>query len=164
MKRYHSNFIVYIILVLFYLYISIFKVSTYVNLADFSYDDDTGLFYSEAAVRYKYAKIIATGGSIPDIDYKTQYPEGFDTKNEILFPSIVYGNIYKIFPNFIKLSVPFHIFFIFFVSFYTSLNIFIIFFITKKICSNNLGALLSAITYGLSISSFSRIIGWFNLI
>src|SRR3989339_2225237 len=75
-KLLKSNWFAVGLVILIFFAISFYKVHLTVNLPRYNAYDDTNFYSSESAFQYRYAKMIAEGKRIPEIDYNAQYPEG----------------------------------------------------------------------------------------
>jgi hypothetical protein len=147
---------IFILLILFvvWLLVGFFKLNIYNKDTNFLQTDGFLLFRTESALRFRYAEMVAENGKIPKIDYDIQHPEGLEVyKHLCLTPEIVIGKLYRFLP--LK-RIPFHIFGIFFMFFFSSLSIFPLFFLTRHFSGNNLGALIATVFYITGISSFYR--------
>ncbi len=159
MKNNGKFIITFILLVSIYLLVSFYKVNLFFNHPRFNKTDDFFLFTIDCAVQYKYAKTISEGKKIPTIDYKIQWPEGLKVfPNLTLAMELCSGNLFRIL-KFFGLKVKFHVFLIYFISFFSSLTLFPFFFLAKSIWNNNLSSLISTLFYTFSVTSFSRTIG-----
>jgi hypothetical protein len=120
--------------------------------------NDTWLFTSESALQYRYAKMVANGQSIPLLDVKAQYPEGLEVfSNLTVFMEFVSGFLYRFFSRFVK--IPFHVFLIYFICFFSSLTIFPVYLISYKVWGSRFSALASTAFYAFSLPGMSRTIG-----
>lgn len=145
----------------FFIFLSVFKFVWSVSLPQFDYEDDTGYYFSEAAFHYRYAKMIAFSKPIPVIDYQAQYPEGADVFRQFTLSSeYVYGLPYKLLS--IQMYVPFHVYLLFVISFFSSLNIFVIYFVALSLWKNHKSAVFSCVIFSTAIPSFERTIGWYG--
>ncbi len=66
------------LIVLIVLYVAIGTTKSLLTFASPYYDtyDETNLHFTENAVQYRYAKMIAKGEGIPETDTRIQHPEG----------------------------------------------------------------------------------------
>ncbi|MEW6556439.1 MAG: tetratricopeptide repeat protein [Elusimicrobiota bacterium] len=152
-----KKIICYAVLVLIYLTVSYFKIIT-INkeLLLHKEEPDTLLFFTESAFQYRYAKMIAEGNRVPEIDIKAQWPEGIKPYSELtMLMPMVHGYTYRIFIKFFP-KVPFHIYLFYFICFYTSLTVCIVFIISNMLWKNLIAGLISTIFYATSWSSFIR--------
>ncbi|MCD6422972.1 MAG: hypothetical protein J7L42_02480, partial [Elusimicrobia bacterium] len=112
-------------------------------------------FRVEEATRYRYAKLIAQGKKIPEIDRRIQYPEGL--KVNMHFTTLsqrTLGTTYRIF----GVEIPFHIYVIYFMFLYSSLSIFAVFLVSNVICENKIFSIIATLFYATSFASSSRTI------
>jgi len=111
----------FILLIIFFFMVG-FKVYSIFRNPNFNPRDETALFWTESALQYRTAKIVANYGFVPSLDQKLQYPEGLNIKDRLtVLMEIISGYTYRLF---IPKTVPFHVFLIIFISFYSSLTIF----------------------------------------
>ena len=84
-------------------------------------NEETGLFWTESALQYRNARLIAEKGFLPTIDRKAQYPEGLNIKDRLTtLMEFTAGYIYRfLIPD----RIPFHVYLIFFISVFSSLSI-----------------------------------------
>ena len=54
-----------------------------VCLPRFQSEDETAYFRAESAAQYRYARMVASGAGVPEIDREAQYPEGIRTRQEL---------------------------------------------------------------------------------
>jgi tetratricopeptide (TPR) repeat protein len=155
-NKYKSLFVISALVLLFFGQ-SLFKASQFRKLPGYNYSDDTALFKTEAAFQYRYAKLYALHGVLPAVDYMAQYPEGVNVRREFTtLMEKVSGNIYRIFLK--RTRLPFHVFIIYFISFFSSLPVFSVFLLAKLVSRKNLPALVSAGFYCVARVSFMRVI------
>ena len=145
-----------------YLAFSLFKVQQFRQLPNFDPGDDTALFWTESAFQYRYAKIIADGGTIPGTDTAAQYPEGARPHKEFtLCMEYVSGHAYRLFFR-NSAAVPFHLFLIFFISFYSSLTLLAVYLLSRTLWESPGGGLLSVVFYLAARISWARTVTGFN--
>ncbi|MDA7857932.1 tetratricopeptide repeat protein [bacterium] len=144
------------ILVVIWLGTGFMKVVLFDRNTNFLKGDDFCLFRVEEATRYRYAKLVAEGESIPEVDYKIQYPEGLKVfKHFTTTSEIIIGKLYRILPF---KKIPFHRFLIFFMFFFSSLSIFAVYLLINYLFQNKVAGIFGALFYALSFSSFARTI------
>jgi len=149
MKKLEFLFI-FVVWVLF----SIYKISIYQKGTNFLKSDEFGLFRVEEATRYRYAKLIAEGKKIPEIDYRIQYPEGLDVKKHFTTTSqYILGYTYRFLG--LKKFFPFHVWVIIFMFFYSSLIVFPVYYISRTY-SKILPSIIGTLFYVTSFASYSR--------
>jgi len=139
-----QRFIFLSIVFVFFVHFKIFQ-STTSRL--FNYKNDTSYFWSESAIHYKFAKIIANNGKLPDFDKKLQYPEGLYIKKYL--PTLMEyttGKTYR-FIKALGINIPFHLFVIYFMSFISSLVIFPLFAISLNLWKNQWIGFLIVLLY-----------------
>ena len=162
LKKINTPFIAFMALFVIYVAFSFFKVQQFKQLPNFNAKDDTALFWTESAFQYRYAKIVADGGIIPDVDSAAQFPEGARPHKEFtLFMEYVAGYIYKIFFG-NSTAVPFHLFLIFFISFYSSLTIIAVYLLGKTLWGDSFRGLFGVVFYLIARISWARTVGGFN--
>jgi len=114
-----------------------------------------GLFRVEEATRYRYAKLVAEGKKIPEIDRRIQYPEGLKVnKHFTTLSQRTLGTTYRIF----GFKIPFHIYVIYFMFLYSSLSIFAVFLVSNLISANKIFSIIATLFYATSFASSSRTI------
>lgn len=161
-KKTSTPLAVFLPLLAIYLAFSLFKVQQFRQLPNFDPGDDTALFWTESAFQYRYAKTIADGGTIPGLDTAAQYPEGARPHKEFtLCMEHVSGYAYRLlFRD--STTVPFHLFLIFFISFYSSLTIFAVYLLSGALWGSPGGGLLSVVFYLAARISWARTVTGFN--
>lgn len=155
-----NRIIVSFILLSLFFTISVYKVFRYSKYLHLHINSDVGLFASEGALQYRYARMIANGHDIPKNDKKCQWPQGVKPFKELtLVMEYVIGTSYQILKN-IGINIPFHIFVVIFISFFTSLNVFVIYWGIRGMGFNRWIAAYSAAFYAFTTGSYSRITGF----
>ena len=128
----------------------------------FDEKDETGLFWTENALQYTYAKRVAQGKGVPEWDQNVQYPEGLRVAEEFTTTlEIASGTLYRWLSR-LGLSVPFHVFAVYFVSFVSSLSVLPLYFFSRRLWDSPLAALLIALFYVVMPPSFLRTIAGFT--
>lgn len=154
-RQNYQSFIFIIIILILFLFSSFFKVRLTKHSPYYDSKDETRLFWSEGATQYRYAKMVAEGQKIPELDLAIQYPEGIKTFEELTtLMERTSGYIYRLL--FSKFHIPFHIFAIYFISFFSSFSLFAVYLTSKEIWQNNWSALISSIFYAVSRPMFDR--------
>jgi tetratricopeptide (TPR) repeat protein len=153
-------YIIFLLVVVIYLLVSFFKVSQF-NISHLDPNDDTALFWTEASFQYRYARMVAQGEKIPTTDYAAQYPEGVKPFEEFtLCMELVTGYLYRLF--FSKTQIPFHIFLIYCIAFYSSLSVFAVYLLSKEVWRNSLSAILSVFFYIICKAHWARTVLGFS--
>jgi len=148
-------------LLLLYVFSSLIKLDAYKAVPAFNPEDDTGLFSSESAFQYRYARLCASGEKIPEIDRFAQWPEGLRVRENItVMMEYVSGFAYRIATR-LGFELPFHVFLIGFICFWSSLSIFPLYFLSLNVWRKKIGALLSIAFYAVSVAVFDRSVGNF---
>lgn len=120
--------------------------------------DGTGFFWTEDALQYRYAKMVAHGIEIPSHDFQLQAPEGVEPfKAFTIAMELVAGKIYRL----LGLELPFHTYVIYFVSLFSSLSIFPVGVLAAVFWNSRLAGALAAFLYAFSIPAFDRVVGSF---
>ena len=100
------------------------KIFLFTQVTVFNYQDDTGLFWTESAFQYRYARMVAHKEPLPSTDYTIQYPEGLEVFSHITIAmELVSGYLYQFF-SIVFPHLPFHVFLIYFICLFSSLSIF----------------------------------------
>jgi tetratricopeptide (TPR) repeat protein len=120
--------------------------------------ESEGFFWSETAFQYRYAKMIAEGADnlwqVLQEDKALQHPEGVNAfLDYALFMEFVHGYAYRWFA---PKTLPFHIFLIHFVSWYTSLFILLLYGLLRVFFKKPVFAFLAAIVYPMITASYAR--------
>jgi len=129
--------------------LSIFKIVKVVGSEHFT-TDETCMFWTESAFQYRYAKIVAMGEKIPEIDKKAEFPLGYSVKrcHPVLMESVA-GYLYRLIPT----GIPFHLFLIILMGFYSSLPIIAIYLMSSLLWNNKWMGVISSILYSLTLSA-----------
>jgi len=118
--------------------------------------DDTALFWTESALQYRTAKLVATHGSLPALDLKTQHPEGLDIKGRLtVLMEIITGYTYRFL---IPKTIPFHIFLLIFVAVYSSLSIFPLYHSINLLCNKKIAGLVGATMYAVTPAIYITVV------
>ncbi len=135
-----------------------FKVGLMQCNPGYTPEADRGMFWSETAYQYRYAKMFAEND--PHIwqtlrrDTRLQYPDGVDTwKDYTTFMEPFDGLVYRFF---VPKSIPFHVFLLWFVAFFSSLTAFLIYAVCRAVWKNRMIASIAALSWLLMPASFMR--------
>jgi len=140
-------------------FVSVTKVQANMSLDRFDPEDDTAFYWTEAAVHYRYARMVAEGRPIPRHDIMLQYPEGVDTFRALtVVMEYVAGYTYRLLAGLVE-NVPFHVFLIWLTSFFSSLSLIPAYFLARRLFRSELAGLVASLFYGLSLASARRMIG-----
>jgi len=119
---------------------------------DFNPRNPVAFYWTENALQYHYAEMIAQSKEIPDHDYKLQAPEGVKVfENLAIMMEHICGWTYRI-SGLNQKGFPFHQFTIRFIALCASLTIFAVYLCCRAIGSPRILSLLAA-----AISSFSMV-------
>jgi hypothetical protein len=143
-----------VVCLLFY-YMSATKFSTVRRLSIFSPSTDAGLFWTENAFHYHYAKL-AAGAGIPEIDSRMQYPEGMHVfRDETPMMERFAGFCYR---HLGGSKVPFHVFLLLLACFYSSAIIFPAFFLSAYLWRNPLAGVVTCLFYIFTYSFIGSVV------
>jgi len=118
--------------------------------------DDTILYQSEGALQYRYAKLIATGQSIPAIDHAMQAPEGLIVARELTIGmEYIAGYSYR-FLAALGLNFPFHRYMVFFVAIFSSLVFFAVYGLAMQLWEDAPAALGAALLFAVIPAGLGR--------
>jgi tetratricopeptide (TPR) repeat protein len=136
---------------------SLARVVIQTSNEDFDPRNDVGFYYSEAAVQYRYARMVARGQPIPSVDRKLQYPEGVQVSRQLtVLMEYVAGWTYRVLspvfghPNF-------HVFLVFWTSFFLSLAVPLVFAQSSLLFRSPIAGVFASILYGFSVPSADRL-------
>jgi len=147
-----------LILIIFFLFISGLKIFLSYENPAFNPLDDTYLYKTEAALQYYYAKEVAYGNKLPEIDFRAQYPEGLNLKTDLTAcMEYLAGYSYRYIFNPL-FNIPFHIYSIWFIAIISSFPIIVIYFLGLLTFHKLSAAWISSLFYGLSPFTFMRVI------
>ena len=150
---------VFLVVIILYIAASLLKVHFFKIERYLSPGEGAQPFWTEAAIQYRYAKMVAEGEPIPELDRKLQYPEGIKPFSHLTIGmELVSGRLYRL----LGLKIPFHIFIVYFVSFFSSLSIFSVALLSYQIWKNKFSCLISTFFYAFAIPAFFRTIGFFG--
>jgi tetratricopeptide (TPR) repeat protein len=153
-----KEFLPLIVLLVVIVWYAVFKVGLMQCNPGYTPAEDQGMFWSETAYQYRYAKMFAEND--PHIwqtlkrDTRLQYPDGVDTwKDYTTFMEPFDGLAYRLFaPE----SIPFHVFLLWFVAFFSSLTALLIYAVCQGLWKNRILALIAALSWMLMPASFMR--------
>ena len=119
---------------------------------------DKGMFWSETAFQYRYAKLFAENDPqvwrILKKDVGLQYPDGVDTwRDYTTFMEPFDGMVYRLA---VPKSIPFHAFLLWFVALFSSLTAFLIYAVCRALWNKKAIALAAALSWMLMPASFMR--------
>lgn len=147
------------------LYLAVGSAKLILTQASPFYDprDETNLHFTENAVQYRYAKMIAEGVGVPEVDTRLQHPEGVRVAEELTITlERVSGNLYR-FLAWFGYDAPFHAYSVWFIAFFSSLAVFPLYWGASRLWGGWLPGLLAVAFYAVmppawmrSITSFSR--------
>jgi len=132
-----------------------FKVYSILHNPNFNPKDETALFWTESALQYRTAKIVANYGFIPSLDEKLQYPEGLHIEDRLtVLMETISGYTYRFF---IPKAVPFHVFLVIFISFCSSLSIFPLYFSLRLISKKTETGLMAVALYAVTPAVYTTV-------
>lgn len=144
-----------VVCLLFY-YISQAKFSTVRQMSVFSPTNDAGLFWTEGAFHYHYAKLAASGVGIPEIDTRMQYPEGMHVlRDETPMMERFAGFCYR---HLGGSKLPFHVFLLLLACFYSSAILFPAFFLSAYLWRSPLAGVFTCLFYLFTYSLIGGIV------
>ncbi len=112
-------------------------------------------FYSDAALRFRYAKMFAEEGRLPDLDKKIMHPEGISPWR-LIHPTMdaIIGLSYRIlrWGNFFSYTRTFIILF-------SSLSVVIFYFFSRYLFKRNLTVAVTSFLYAVGPAGYWRVIG-----
>jgi hypothetical protein len=109
-------------LVAIFVFMVTFKLVTLYRNPSFNQANDTALFWTESALQYRTAKLIAAHGTVALQDEKLQHPEGVNIKERLtILMETITGCAYR---YCVPKSIPFHVFVLIFVALVSSLSVF----------------------------------------
>lgn len=119
-------------------------------------NDPTAFYWTENALQYHYAELVANGYPIPDFDPKLQAPDGVRIfENLTIMMEYPCGWIYR----FLKLkekNILFHTWTILFIAGFASLSIFGIYLICRALGINEFYSLIAALLSNFSLVAVGR--------
>ncbi|MCX7994170.1 MAG: tetratricopeptide repeat protein [candidate division WOR-3 bacterium] len=155
MVKFKSIIIAIILLLIFFTSIVYrFRLST--NPEYYDPKDPTAFYWTENALQYHYAELIASGEKIPSFDPKLQAPEGVKIfENLTILMEYPCGWLYRIF-RLKERNVLFHTWTIIFIAGCASLGIFAIFFLSRAIGISHFYSILACLLFNFSLVSVGR--------
>ncbi|MFN0152577.1 MAG: tetratricopeptide repeat protein [bacterium] len=135
-----------------------YKYRAFLESPRFASQDDTGIFWSESAFHYRYARMIAQGVAVPEIDRDAQWPEGVAPLREFTMGmEYAAGLSYRALRPLLG-GAPFHVYLAGFIAAWSSLSIAAAFFAARALWRTSAAGLVAALAYALSPASISRTI------
>ncbi|MBI5822124.1 MAG: hypothetical protein HZA88_24385 [Verrucomicrobia bacterium] len=121
-----------------------FKATRVLENASFSLSDDTAMFWGEDALRYRCAKMLAAGMALPAQDKALGWPKGQDTYAEDSWvmeklAAIAYREVTQEIG-----AVPFHVFLLWWWSALTTLAVWPIYALSRRVWNQRLAGIASA--------------------
>lgn len=119
-------------------------------------------FYNtETATHYRYTKMVSQGQKVPPVDYKAEYPDGFEVfKRTSIFEEYVAGYLHRL--PFFK-NIPLHRFVEYFCWYFSALSIFGVFLLCLLLTKKTGIALLSTLYYAVATTFIVRTVNGFYL-
>lgn len=121
-----------------------FKAARVLENAKFSSSDDTAMFWGQDAARYRYAKMLAAGMALPAQDKALGWPEGQDTRAA---DSWVMEKLAAVAYREVALktgAMPFHVFLLWWWSALTTLAVWPIYALSRRVWNQRLAGIVSA--------------------
>jgi hypothetical protein len=121
-----------------------FKAARVLHNPEFSRADDTAMFWGEDALRYRYAKMLAAGVALPARDKALGWPEGEETRaTDTWVMEKVAAFVYR--EVALKIAaIPFHVFLLWWWSALTTLAVWPIYLLSRRVWNHRLAGLTSA--------------------
>ncbi len=147
-----------IIIILFLIYVGAILYRTRLSKYPEYYDpnDPTAFYWTENALQYHYAELVANGEPIPNFDPKLQAPDGVKIfENLTIMMEYPCGWLYRL----LKLKekgILFHTWTILFIAGLASLSIFGIYLICRAIGINEFYAIIAALLSNFSLVAVGR--------
>jgi tetratricopeptide (TPR) repeat protein len=117
------------------------------------------LYMSDAAMRYRYARMSAMGEPVPATDTRIQTPEGLRVRSLLfLFQDKTAGSAYRLILGF-KPDLDFDLYLRWFVCIFSSLPVVCAYLAGSSLWKNRLAGVVSAGLYAVSIPAMERVIG-----
>ncbi|MEO0096190.1 MAG: tetratricopeptide repeat protein [candidate division WOR-3 bacterium] len=118
--------------------------------------DHTAFYWTENALQYHYAELIAEGKSIPSFDPKLQAPEGVRIfENLTIFMEYPCGWLYR-FLRLKERNILFHTWAIIFIAGCASLSIFAVYFLSRAIGINHFYSIMAGLLFNFSLVAVGR--------
>ncbi len=151
-----KNFIVFVILIAIYCISIVYRTRLSKNPEYYDPHDPTAFYWTENALQYHYAELVANGYPVPDFDPKLHAPEGVRLfENLTIMMEYPCGWLYR----FLKLKekkILFHTWTIFFIAGLASLGIFGVYLICRAIGVNELYAIFASLLSNFSLVAVGR--------
>jgi tetratricopeptide (TPR) repeat protein len=120
---------------------------------------DHPLHVSDPALRYRYARMIAEGDPVPDVDPKVQAPEGLRVRSLLfLLQDAAIGGTYRIFTS-LSPGTSFDVYLKWFLCVFSSLPLLAVFFAARLLFKSTAAGLVGAALYAVAVPGFQRTIG-----
>lgn len=143
-------------LIIIYSVSIIYRVRLSRNLEYYDPRDPTAFYWTENALQYHYAELVANGHSIPDFDPKLQAPDGVKIfENLTIMMEYPCGWLYR----FLKLkekNIPFHAWTIIFIASLASLGIFGIYLLCRASGINEFYSIVASLLSNFSLVAVGR--------
>lgn len=137
------------------------KVRHSATLPRFDLQDETGYYKVESAFQYRYARLVADGLPIPELDVDAQYPEGIRVGRELtMWMEYATGWSYRLWP--FESRPRFSWFVILWVSAVSSISLAAFYFLALRLTSDPILSLAGTALYGLSWAAISDLIGTYG--
>ncbi len=157
------NILVTLVLIVIYFGSVLFRVRLSTNSEYYDARDPTAFYWTENALQYHYAELIANGNSIPDFDPKLQASDGVKIfENLTILMEYPCGWLYR-FLNLKEKNLLFHTWAIIFIACCSSLGIFAIFALCRALKMNYFYSILAGLLLNFSLVAVGRsIFGFLN--
>ncbi len=148
--------IIIIILMIIYVGASLYRTRLSKYFEYYDPNDPTAFYWTENALQYHYAELVANGEPIPNFDPKLQAPQGVKIfENLTIMMEYPCGWLYR----FLKLkekNILFHTWTILFIAVFASLSIFSIYLICRAIGINEFYAIIATLLSNFSLVAVGR--------
>ncbi|MFT7513084.1 MAG: hypothetical protein ACI9QL_002292 [Candidatus Omnitrophota bacterium] len=133
-----------------------FRLFQFQQLPNYHPQSDIGLFWSENALQYHYAREVAEGRTPPRIDPLFEHPEGLETRKQLtMMMEYVHGGLYRIFGG----GQAFHSFLTVCICFTSMLLLFPVYGIARELTGQAWPGVYAAALYTVAMPGFARILG-----
>ena len=120
---------------------------------------DHVLYQSDAALRYRWAEMVAEGKPIPVVDSLIQAPEGLRVRAlDLILEDVVAGTTYRIARRFAP-RLDFPLFLKWFVCVFSALMIPVVYLLGRAVWLRRSAGLVSAAFYAAALPGFERVLG-----
>ncbi|HDH96209.1 MAG TPA: tetratricopeptide repeat protein [Proteobacteria bacterium] len=137
------------------------KVHLNETMDRFDPDEPTAFYWTESALQYHYAELVAKGKPIPDFDPMLQAPEGvYIKRNLAVFMEYLCGYAYRLL-GLHESSYPFHRFTIRFIAAFSMVMVFGMFLLARSLGVSWMAAALAGGLWAFSLAAVSRSVGGF---